>query len=125
MVIQAFLIRDGPNAVAVVEQGCLMRVYSGECNLKFVRDLLRTETSCEGLEDFELSWSCFFYDFGTISTILGLHLGTLLFLRGTEGISRVVNIGPQRKKWALNQLDSPIGGDMHHLAFISLLFDGF
>src|SRR5207302_11185447 len=123
MVVQTFFVGDAPSAVAVVEQGSLMRVYGREYNAKFFSDLLRTETSRKGLEDFELGWGCFVYDIGTISTFLGFHLGTLLFLRRAEGLSHIGNIGTQRNKRAFNQFDACIGGDMHHLTFIGLLLN--
>src|SRR6266704_3867627 len=114
MVVQTFFVGDAPSAVAIVEQSSLMRVYGREYNVKFFSDLLRTETSRKGLEDFELGWGCFVYDFGTISTFLGFHLRTLLFLRGAKGLFSIGNIGSQCNKWAFNQFDASIGGDMHH-----------
>src|SRR5882762_1188824 len=56
---------------------------------------------------------------------LVIYTLALFCLGNLKGLSCIGNIGSQRNKWAFNQFDACIGGDMHHLAFINLLLNCF
>jgi hypothetical protein len=92
---------------------------------KFFGNFLVAQAVCEGLQDFPFTGGELLNNLLTACLFLIIDSLVLLCLCHLKGISMMVNIGPQRKKWALNQFDACMGSGMHDLALIGLFFDGF